>query len=278
MSDLDTPMSVEEVERSGIKAVSIADEFGLDIPVDSVPLPSKGAIYRKDSGLSGKEFLDITPMTARQEDILMSKALIKNGTVINKLIQSCLVDKSVRVEDLVAGDKTALMIALRITGYGANYPIETKCQECDEKIETEIDLSSLAVKSLGVQPDEPFTNKFTIQLPVSKKTITIKIPDGHDELEALAVERNKKRAKISTNSTITDMISSAIIEVEGVKNKNKIKGFVRNLPVKDSLAIRNFISKNEPGVEMKQHVVCESCGEESEVDVPMTSRFFWPDR
>ena len=278
MSDLDTPMSVEEVESKGIKTVSIADEFGLDIPVDSVPLPSKGVLYRKDSGLSGKEFLDITPMTARQEDILMSKALIKNGTVINKLIQSCLVDKSIRVEDLVAGDKTALMIALRITGYGAAYPIETKCKECDEKIETEIDLSSLPVKGLGVQPDEVGTNRFTVQLPLSKKTITLKIPDGHDELESLAVERNKKRSKITSNSTVTDMISTAIIEVEGVKNKNKIKGFVRNLPVKDSLSIRNFIATNEPGVEMKQHVMCESCGEESEVDVPMTSRFFWPDR
>ena len=60
------------------------------VPVETVPLPSKGTIYPEGSFFHNKEFVDIKSMTAREEDILMSQAYIKKGIVIDELIKSCI--------------------------------------------------------------------------------------------------------------------------------------------------------------------------------------------
>jgi hypothetical protein len=92
------------------------DDFGFEVPIESVPLPSNGVVYPADSPLHDRETVDIRSMTAREEDILTSRALIKKGTVITELIRSCLTDKRIQVQDMLAGDRNAIMVALRITG------------------------------------------------------------------------------------------------------------------------------------------------------------------
>ena len=109
------------------------DDFGFEIPVETVPLPSGGKCYDADHPLHGKDTVDIRAMTAREEDILTSKALIKKGTVISHLIKSCLIDKRVNPETLLAGDRNALMVALRVTGYGTEYKVEVDCPACGER-------------------------------------------------------------------------------------------------------------------------------------------------
>ena len=108
----------------GLTSNIMKDDFGMEIPVDTVPIPSNGVTYGADTGLAGVETIDIRAMTAREEDILTSRALIKKGTVINELIKSCVVDKSINVEKMLVGDRNAVMIAVRITGYGAEYKAE----------------------------------------------------------------------------------------------------------------------------------------------------------
>ena len=88
-------------------------------PTEEVTLPSKGLLYPEGSPLrSGK--VTMKYMTAREEDILTNQNYIKNGTVIDKLLQSLIVDM-VKVEDLLIGDKNAILVAARILGYGADY-------------------------------------------------------------------------------------------------------------------------------------------------------------
>ena len=72
-------------------------------------------------------------------------------------------------------------------------------------------------------------------------------------------------------------VVKSIISVENVTDKNKINFFVKNLPARDSLALRRFLDKYEPGVIMKDWMSCPSCLEESEVNLPMGASFFWPD-
>ena len=86
-------------------------------PTETIDLPSDGKVYPKDSPLSSGK-IDIKYMTAKEEDILTSQNLIKKGLVIEKLLDSLILTKGVKSEDLVIGDKNAVMVAARILAYG----------------------------------------------------------------------------------------------------------------------------------------------------------------
>ena len=86
-------------------------------PTEVVNLPSKGKLYSKDNPLSKGE-VELKYMTAKEEDILTSINLIRKGIVIDKVLESLIVDKKVKIDDLLIGDKNALMIAARILGFG----------------------------------------------------------------------------------------------------------------------------------------------------------------
>lgn len=279
MNDLDKPINPDQISDKGpIQKSNVAkDDFGLDIAAESVPLPSLGMIYPQDSPLHGRETLQIRPMTAREEDILTSRAYIKDGTVISKLIDSCLVDKRIKSDDLISGDRTALMVALRITGYGADYTIDVSCPECSASNSATFDLSQLPIKRLEVEPVEIGQNLFEVVLPVTKKSVKVKFLTGHDEKEMMTINERKKKKGLNTDSLVTDRLHRVIQSVDGITDKNKISFFVRNMPVRDSLALRRFLDTAEPTVEMKGHLRCSSCFEESEVGLPIGASFFWPD-
>ena len=279
MNNLDEPVNPESITDSSPirKSNVMLDDFGIEIPVESVPLPSRGVIYKTEGALFGQETLDIKPMTAKEEDILTSRAYIKNGTVISKLIQSCLVNKNINPDDLISGDRNALLIALRITGYGADYSLELSCPECGKTNKATFDLSSLSIKRLGVDPIETGVNEFEVVLPVTKKSVKVKFLTGKDEKEMMVISDRKKKSGLNTESAITDRLNRSILAIGDVTDKNKISMFVKNMPVRDSLALRRFLDKHEPGVDMRSHMTCAHCHEESEVDLPIGASFFWPD-
>ena len=278
MNKLDNPVNPQEIRQSGVKVSNVmADDFGIDIPAEAVPLPSRGVIYSSGGSLYGKETIDIKPMTAREEDILTSRAYIKNGTVISKLIESCLVDKSINVEDLISGDRNALMIALRITGYGSEYSADISCPECGKSGKYDFDLSQLPIKRLQIDPVEEGQNVFEVQLPITKKNVKVKFLTGRDEREMMLTSERKKKHGLSQDTAVTDRLKQSILSIDDITDKNKINFFVNNMPARDSLALRRFLDNNEPGVDMKSHMQCAHCFEESEVDLPLGPTFFWPD-
>ena len=109
-------------------------ELGMEIPIDAVPLPSAGKVYPGTHTLHGAEQIEYRAMTAKDEDILMSRALIKKGTVITELLRSCLIDPNIDINSLLSGDRNALMIAVRISGYGREYNPIFQCPSCEFKI------------------------------------------------------------------------------------------------------------------------------------------------
>ena len=48
----------------------------------------------------------------------MSQNLIKKGVVIDKLLDSLIVTQGVKQNDLILGDKNAVLVAARILAYG----------------------------------------------------------------------------------------------------------------------------------------------------------------
>jgi len=263
-----------------IQAMTSADklkaEFGLDISTELVPLPSGGKVYSSASSLSGKETIEIRPMTAREEDILTSRALLKKGTVVTELIKSCLVDRTINTSDLLAGDRNALMIAIRITGYGPEYTTEIQCADCDAKNEQTFNLSELPIKRLELDPVVEGQNLFEFVLPVTKKKVHFKFTTGRDEEESSALQEKQKKLGISTESSVTTALHQAIVSVDGIEDRFKISNFIKLMPARDSLAIRNYMRENEPGVTMKQESSCPSCGHSEEVNMPLGVNFLWP--
>lgn len=256
----------------------LKEDFGFDVPVEAVPLPSQGIIYPSGSPLYRSETVEIKAMTARDEDILTSRALIKKGTVISHLLKSCIVDKNIDVDSMISGDRNAIMIALRITGYGASYNVEVSCPQCGERCKDDFNLGDLPIKRLELMPIIEGANLFEFQLPISKKRVQFRFLTGADEIEmAQEADRRKKKLGVETDNSVTLRLQTAIVEVEGIKDRNKITQFVKNMPAGDSRALRKFMDDFEPGVEMKSSLTCSSCGETSEVRLPLGASFFWPD-
>ena len=250
------------------------DDFGWEVPVESVPLPSGGKLYAEETGLKNKETIRIKAMTAHEEDILLSQAYIKEGIVIDKVIESCVTEK-INIADLILGDKNALMVSLRITGYGSDYNVTSTCS-CGYKNAVCINLGELSVKRLKIEPVKEGQNLFSFELPITKKTVVFKFVDGHSEREKEIVEKRYKQLGIERENSVTGLLESVIVSIDGIDDKNKITHFIKNMPARDSKSLRTFITKNEPGIDMTWNYKCQSCGSDNDIVIPITSEFFWP--
>lgn len=268
MSDIKNQVQKENV---------LKDIFSWEIPVDSVPLPSQGKIYNPNSKLFNAKTVNIKSMTAKEEDILSSQALIKEGKVIDELLKSCLIDKDIDVNDMITGDKNAVMVSIRITGYGSKYDILSSCTNCGNSNEVSVDLSGLEIKPLGIDPVKPGENLFKFTLPVSKKEILFKFLTGKENREIEKIEKfeSEKFGSLFTKR-VTNFLWFSIVSIDGVTDKNKIKKFVECMPAYDSVSLRTYIDENEPGVEMKHKFNCKFCDHHNNSNIPMTSNFFWP--
>ena len=150
-------------------------------PTEEVSLPSKGLLYPKDSPLSSGK-VDIKYMTAKEEDILTSPNLIKQGTVVDKLLESVIVTEGVSIDDLLVGDKNAIMIAARILGYGKDYNVNILDPDSGEENPVVVDLTKLKNREIS---DKTYKNgnEFEFELPNSKRKLTFKVLTQADEKE-----------------------------------------------------------------------------------------------
>ena len=239
-------------------------------PSEVIDLPSKGLLYPEDSPLrSGK--LEIKYMTAREEDILTSQNLIKKGLVIDKLLESLILTKDVKLEDLVLGDKNAIMVAARILAYGWDYVCDVTSPTTGEKLTTSFNLADCPFKILDKETDG---NEFKIILPNSKQELTFRILTGKEE-KAIAKEIERIE-KLGTQiiPELTTRLRYSVIAVDGDTEKSTITSAVQNMLSRDSLFLRAEIAKVSPDIEMAQEV--DIGGETVTVDIPMTANFFWP--
>ena len=151
----------------------------LKFPTEVVDLPSKGYFYVEGHPLS-KGKVEVKYMTAKEEDILTSQNLIKQGTVIDTLLQSLIVDKTINVNELLIGDKNAIMVAARILGYGKDYQFTYNGEE------QSVDLSKLEPVDIDFSKFTKGVNEFSFKLPNSKRQINYKLLSGKDEKEVEA--------------------------------------------------------------------------------------------
>lgn len=261
------------LKRGEIKPKSSNEEY--TIPFDVIPLPSRGLLYT-DECLAGKETVECQYLTAIQEDILTSPNLLQSGRMLDALMTSVLRDKRIDSSKLLLGDRNAIVIWLRSTGYGCEYPVQLKCRSCGKEWVHEFDLSKLEMKFLEVEPDS--SKLFTFTMPQTKTTIRFKLLTSEDELGILKkVEAIQKKQGSPVDNTMSLKMAASIVEVNGESNPLAVKRFVECLPVKDAKSFRDYVNKIEPGITMSQDCECTSCGNISTEVIPIRGNFFWPD-
>ena len=238
-------------------------------PTEMVELPSKGYFYADGHPLSSGK-VEVKYMTAKEEDILTSQNLIQQGIVLDKLLQSLVVDKSIKLDDMLIGDKNALMVAARVLGYGKEY------QFTYDGIEQSVDLSMLEPTEMDFDKFTKGQNEFNFKLPNSEREIAFKLLTGKDEKDIEAEITAKEKISKEQSSELTTRLKKMILSVDGKSEKSHINNFVDNeFLSRDSLAFRQYLSSITPDVDMTTKVV-DSTGKESEVTIPVTLRFFWP--
>ena len=240
-------------------------------PTEVIDLPSGGKVYSKDSPLhEGK--LELKYMTTREEDILMSENLIKKGVVIDKLLDSLIVTKGVKQEDLILGDKNAVLVAARILAYGPEYTAEvTNPKNSEETVNHTFDLSECPFKELSKDVDYS-NNSFNYTTDIGKTKIKFKLLTGVEE--ALIEKDLKQSAKYGYSTDITTRLRYTITEVDGDSKPETITEFTQNLLARDSIALRNYIQEISPDIDLTSEI--EIGGETVSVSIPLTVAFFWP--
>ena len=242
-------------------------ESQFKIPTETVELPSKGLLYPEDSPLSKGE-IEMKYMTAKEEDILTNNNYIANGTVIDKLLKSLIVTEGVDFNQLLVGDKNAIMIAARILSYGKDYKINFGSKDID------VDLSQLKNKEVNYDILKGSNNNFEFILPKSENKLTFKILNHKDERAIENEMEGLKKLNKDSSTEITTRLKHTITSVNGLTEKKDIREFVdKFLLASDARALRNYMGSISPDVDLKFYPDGVSGG----VDLPIGIGFFWPD-
>jgi hypothetical protein len=240
------------------------------LPTEEVELPSKGLLYSKDNPLSSVK-LEMKYMTAKEEDILTNQNYISKGVVIDKLLQSLIVNKDINYNTLLIGDKNAIMIAARILSYGKSYEFTY-----DSKPQN-VDLSLLQNKEINTDLFKSGENNFAFTLPNTDNQITFKLLTHGDDKKIDAEIKGIKKIDKEGSHDVTTRLAHMITSINGSEEKKDIREFVKGfLLAKDARELRNYYSSIQPDIDMKVYVDTIDGGEEV-VDLPIGLNFFWPD-
>jgi hypothetical protein len=249
-------------------------------PTEIVELPSKGLLYPAESSLSSGK-LEMKYMTAKEEDILTTQSYIKQGVVLDKLFRSLIVGngegKPVNYNELLIGDKNAVMIAARVLGYGKDYTCKVTTPSGDQQDAT-IDLTSFDDKPLDESLYTKGINNFEFLLPASQRKVTFKILNHKDNAAVDLELKSVKKIKDGYGSKeLTTRLIHAITSLDGDDDRGKIRSFVKNeLLAIDSRALRDNMRKMGPDVDLTVEIIDQETGEPFEITLPITANFFWP--
>ena len=241
----------------------------LKFPTEMVELPSKGLVYPEDNPLSSGQ-IEMKYMTAKEEDILTNQNYINNGTVIDELLKSLIITK-INYNDLIVGDKNAIMIAARVLGYGKDYSFT---YDNDEQV---VDLSLLEPTDFDESLYSKGKNEFSFTLPTSNIDITYKLlTHGDDKKIANEIKGLKKLNKLSSPELST-RLKHMLLSVNGDVERKAVREFVDTyFLAKDSRAFREHIKATQPDIQLTCEIERPD-GDVKTIDIPIGITFFWPD-
>ena len=278
LPNTDTALSDADLKEQLIKDHHQTAPRKSNFPTEIVPLPSRGLIYPEDHPLASG-VIEMKYMTAKEEDILTSQNLIKQGVVLDKLFESLIVTP-IKYDDLYVGDKNAIMVAARVLGYGKDYVVEIDDPfSPGTKQKVTIDLTQIEHKEVDYSLLEQRKNEFDFELPQSKRVVTFRLmTHGLDkDIQAEVKSMTKQITRSGIDRELTTRLKNVITAVDGERGRATINNFVDNeLFAMDSRALRAHIKEISPDVDMTFTFISDATGEAKEIDIPMDVSFFLP--
>jgi len=270
----------EDEGTSAVAASAAGSQFNWALPTEFVELPSKGRFYPPGHPLHNETAVEIKYMTAKEEDILTDRALLKKGIAIDRVLENLIVDQRVKLDDLLIGDKNAILVKARTTGYGSEYETRVVCPNCITTCDHSFNLEELthvdfedALEQEEVELTD--SNTFRVTLPMSKVTLECRMLNGRDE-SSISKKALRNDRKNEASTTLTTQLGLLIISVNGDSDKFTKAKFIAAMPARDSRYLRTVMEKVTPNVDMRQEFECEDCGDASVLEVPLNADFFWP--
>ena len=241
----------------------------LKFPTEMVELPSKGLVYPEENPLSSGK-IEMKYMTAKEEDILTNQNYINNGTVIDELLKALIITK-INYNDLIVGDKNAIMVAARVLGYGKDYNFTYNNEEHI------VDLSQLDSKEVNEKDFTKGKNEFSFTLPTAGTLITYKLLTHGDDKKVNNEIKGLKKLNKLASPELSTRLKHMILSVNGDAEKKSVREFVDNyFLAKDSRAFREHIKATQPDINLKFEIEGPD-GDVKDIDIPIGITFFWPD-
>jgi hypothetical protein len=239
-------------------------------PYDVLELPSQGILYENN-----KKTVKVEYLTAMDETILTSPNISSGSKIIDILLKRKVKDLGFEVEDLLTGDRTTLMMFLRITSFGEEYKQLVFDSDIGDYVEAIIDLTKLEQKKLTVKPNQ--MGEFEYKLPKTNRMVTFTLLTGRDE-EIIDQKEKEflKRNKDGVSNKIIFTLEQQIKSIDGERDKIKISNIIKKLPIIDSRSIRKYIEEITPGINLKTTARTDG-GKSLDTFLRFGSNFFFPE-
>lgn len=277
-----TALSDAELKQFAIQNMGGAQPtLPAGFPTEIISLPSEGKVYPSTNPFSSGK-IEMKYMTAREEDILTSANLIKQGVVLDRLMESLIVTPS-NFNSLIIGDKNAVMVAARILGYGKDYQVTVKCPVCGTETTVNVDLTALPEKHIPDSAVQVEPGIFEYILPHSNRKVLFRLmTTGIDKNINFELEQQRKSKKFNDgiDRELSTRLKHLIVAVDDNRDPKAVNSFVDfELFAKDSRALRSYMKDISPDIEFNYAFDCEnkSCGHREEaIAFSIDSNFFWP--
>lgn len=256
----------EETSNKNIQQKEVDNDLMLSY--ETISLPSKGIFYE-----NGLKEVDVEYMTSKDEDLLTTPSLIEKGVVIDRLLKRK-IKTPVNIDDLLPGDKSAIILFLRTSSYGPEYTVEVQDPRTGDYFKEKVDLFKLKHKEIKEKPDE--NNNFTVEIPMRKKLVKFRLLTSGEEdtirktAETLQKEFDEEFAEYSTLR-----LKSSIVSIDGKTDRDYINKFVDTMPALDSLTIKKKINEVSPEFDMNYTFKTKD-GYEFKAYLVVGADFFFP--
>lgn len=245
-----------------------------DFATEIVALPSEGKCYPESNPLSSGQ-IELKYMTAREEEILTTQSLIKKGVVLDKLFEAIIVDKKVNPDDILLGDKNAIMLATRILGYGPEYKVDVFLDN-GEKQEAIVDLGKVQTKEIDFTKLSK-ENRYTFKTSTGNELVFKLLTHGDEKKIDSDIKAMQRLNKESNGNELTTRYRYMIISVDGKDDTKSVIDFINNrFLAKDTKAFREYLKELQPDIKMEFNFTNPETGETEVRPIPMGVGFFWP--
>ena len=194
---------------------------------DMIPLPSKGECYKTKTSK-----VPVSYLTAYDENMIIAPNLYRDRLIIDAILQQKVMSDEVPVGDMLEGDRDAIILYLRASGYGNEYPITATDDKTGEEFEATVDLSTIKFKPFNLKGDA--NGYFDFELPVSKDLVKFRFLTHQNMLDLQKFEEMEnevlKKARLNYFAVeMEDFLDSdeTLDKSEKVKAREAIRAIER---------------------------------------------------